>query len=394
MAEKLTIPSKPNGVRDNFGNEWRSLTSLAKELGVSRRRLTAALNEKQVFKHNGRVYTLADTEIIRVKNTDVIEENVLNEGKCFASGANEVALSMKDYEEYMAMKEASGLPFETYEISKSEHSKGLRYAIALFSDAHIEETVQPSTVLGMNEYNLEIAEERVKNYFSNLATCVNKDNVEELIFAALGDTISGFIHDELAQTNGMTPSEATIKAQSLIYSGLKYLCDNTRLKNIRFVGIVGNHSRVTKRVQHSNGYKMSYEWIMYQNIKNLCEVTKLPIDFFIPESEVAVIDIADKRFLFIHGFQIKSTGSGTVCGIYPALNRLAMKWDRTFHQDKIYLGHFHTCVSIPNVTVNGSIIGYNSFALTNGFTYEDPAQMYELYDSERGLLLTRKIYCD
>lgn len=393
MAEKLTIPSKPNGVRDNFGNEWRSLTSLAKELGVSRKRLAAALNEKQVFKHNGRVYTLADTEIIRVKNTDVIEENVL-EGKCFASGANEVALSMKDYEEYMAMKEASGLPFETYEISKSEHSKGLRYAIALFSDAHIEETVQPSTVLGMNEYNLEIAEGRVKNYFSNLATCVNKDNVEELIFAALGDTISGFIHDELAQTNGMTPSEATIKAQSLIYSGLKYLCDNTRLKNIRFVGIVGNHSRVTKRVQHSNGYKMSYEWIMYQNIKNLCEVTKLPIDFFIPESEVAVIDIADKRFLFIHGFQIKSTGSGTVCGIYPALNRLAMKWDRTFHQDKIYLGHFHTCVSIPNVTVNGSIIGYNSFALTNGFTYEDPAQMYELYDSERGLLLTRKIYCD
>ena len=393
MAEKLTIPSKPNGVRDNFGNEWRSLTSLAKELGVSRKRLTAALNEKQVFKHNGRVYTLADTEIIRVKNTDVIEENIL-EGECSCSGTNEVALSMKDYEEYMAMKEASGLPFETYEISKSEHSKGLRYAIALFSDAHIEETVQPSTVLGMNEYNLDIAEERVKNYFSNLATCVNKDNVEELIFAALGDTISGFIHDELAQTNGMTPSEATIKAQSLIYSGLKYLCDNTRLKNIRFVGIVGNHSRVTKRVQHNNGYKMSYEWIMYQNIKNLCEVTKLPIDFFIPESEVAVIDIADKRFLFIHGFQIKSTGSGTVCGIYPALNRLAMKWDRTFHQDKIYLGHFHTCVSIPNVTVNGSIIGYNSFALTNGFTYEDPAQMYELYDSERGLLLTRKIYCD
>lgn len=394
MAEKLTIPSKPNGVRDNFGNEWRSLTSLAKELGVSRKRLAAALNEKQVFKHGGRVYTLADAEVIRVKNTDLMDEQEHNDEGCSCLAENEVALSMKDYEEYMAMKEASGLPFETYEISKSEHSKGLRYAIALFSDAHIEETVQPSTVLGMNEYNLGIAEGRVKNYFSNLATCVNKDNVEELIFAALGDTISGFIHDELAQTNGMTPSEATIKAQSLIYSGLKYLCENTQLKNIRFVGIVGNHSRVTKRVQHSNGYKMSYEWIMYQNIKNLCEVTNLPIDFFIPESEVAVIDIADKRFLFIHGFQIKSTGSGTVCGIYPALNRLAMKWDRTFHQDKIYLGHFHTCVSIPNVTVNGSIIGYNSFALTNGFTYEDPAQMYELYDSERGLLLTRKIYCD
>ena len=134
---------------------------------------------------------------------------------------------------------------------------------------------------------------------------------------------------------------------------------------------------------------------MYQNIKNMCEITGLPVEFNIPESEMAVADTPDgKRFIFVHGYQIKSGGSGTVCGIYPALNRLAMKWDRTFNQDKIYLGHFHSCVSIPNAVVNGSIIGFNSFALSNGFTYEEPAQMYEVYDSERGLLLTRKIYCD
>ena len=176
---------------------------------------------------------------------------------------------------------------------------------------------------------------------------------------------------------------------------MDFLCRNTKLNSIKFIGIVGNHSRTTKKIQHSNGYKLSYEWIMYQNIKKMCEITQLPVEFNIPESELAITDMPDgKRFIFIHGYQIKSGGTGTVCGIYPALNRLAMKWDRTFNQDKIYLGHFHSCVSIPNAVVNGSIIGFNSFALSNGFPCEKPAQMYEVYDTERGLLLTRQIYCD
>lgn len=388
MADKTVIPNKPNGMRDNFGNEWDSITALAKDLHVHRVRLGRILKEEGAFKHKGRVYTLKSTPVIQVDipiNED-IEETSNNGG---------LTITQEEYENYQALKNATELPFEKFDIKFKEHKKGVRYAVALFSDAHIEETVVPASVLGKNEYNVSIAENRIKNYFRNLATCINKDHVEELIFASLGDTISGFIHDELAQTNELTPSEATIKAQSLIYCGLDFLCKNTNLNSIKFIGIVGNHSRTTKKIQHSNGYKMSFEWIMYQNIKSMCEITGLPVEFNIPESEMAVVDMPDgKRFVFVHGYQIKSGGSGTVCGIYPALNRLAMKWDRTFNQDKIYLGHFHTCVSIPNAVVNGSIVGFNAFALSNGFPYEEPAQMYEVYDTERGLLLTRKIYCD
>ena len=70
-----------------------------------------------------------------------------------------------------------------------------------------------------------------------------------------------------------------------------------------------------------------------------------------------------------------------------------MKWDKIFKQNKIYLGHFHNIISIPNATVNGSIIGYNAFAMSNGMAFEEPAQVYELYDDKIGYLLTRKIYC-
>ena len=382
MERNTVTPSIPNCIRDNNGNEWDSIRALATKLKVSRNRLAAILKKEGAFKHEGKIYTLKSTPVVQFEVTS-------------NDDTSNLTITQEEYENFQALKNAVELPFEKYDIKFQSHKDGIRYAIALFSDAHIEETVEPASVLGKNIYNVEIAEQRIKNYFNNLATCLNKDHVEELIFASLGDTISGYIHDELAQTNGLTPSEATIKAQSLIYSGLDFLCKNTKLNSIKFIGIVGNHSRITKKIQHSNGYKLSYEWIMYQNIKNMCEITGLPVEFNIPESEMAVADMPDgKRFVFVHGYQIKSGGNGTVCGIYPALNRLAMKWDRTFDQDKIYLGHFHSCVSIPNAVVNGSIIGFNSFALSNGFAYEEPAQMYEVYDTERGLLLTRKIYCD
>jgi hypothetical protein len=388
MTKFSIKPSVSNIMRDDSGREWKSITALAKELHVNKTRLGKILKKDGAFKHNGKVYTLKETPVIQVNIPIVDETNEECEN-------NRPSITQEEYDNFLALKNATGLPFEKIDIKFKTHKEGLRYAIALFSDAHIEETVLPESVLGKNEYNLSIAEQRIKNYFNNLALCLVKDQVDELIFASLGDTISGYIHDELAQTNGLTPTEATIKAQSLIYSGLDFLCRNTKLNSIKFIGIVGNHSRTTKKIQHSNGYKLSYEWIMYQNIKKMCEITQLPVEFNIPESELAITDMPDgKRFIFIHGYQIKSGGTGTVCGIYPALNRLAMKWDRTFNQDKIYLGHFHSCVSIPNAVVNGSIIGFNSFALSNGFPCEKPAQMYEVYDTERGLLLTRQIYCD
>jgi hypothetical protein len=385
MISNSVIPNKPNAMVDNLGNYWSSIKALARDIRVDKERISKCLKREGRFKHGDKIYTLVPSTYIQVTNHSSNSESV----------TEAPTITKEEYESFQALKNATELPFEKFEIKFRGHKDGIRYAVALFSDAHIEETVVPSSVLGKNEYNVSIAETRIKNYFTNLATCLNKDCVEELIFASLGDTISGFIHDELAQTNELTPSEATIKAQSLIYCGLDFLCKNTKLNSIKFIGIVGNHSRTTKKIQHSNGYKLSFEWIMYQNIKSMCEITGLPIEFNIPESEMAITDMPDgKRFVFVHGYQIKSGGSGTVCGIYPALNRLAMKWDRTFNQDKIYLGHFHSCVSIPNATVNGSIIGFNSFALSNGFAYEEPAQMYEVYDSERGLLLTRKIYCD
>ena len=376
--------SVSNEIVNELGQKFPSIRKLAEALHISKKRISNKLRAGEPFVYGGHTYTLSGVNYIGFENVN--ENTETNE-------QTPVEYS-QDYKDFLNAKKVSELPFEKYEFKFNKRKAGTRYAVALFSDAHIEETVKSASVMGLNEYNVKIARERIEKYFANLVSCLNTDKVEYLLFASLGDTISGFIHEELSQTNELTPLEATFEAQNLIYNGLKYICDNTELKRIKFVGIVGNHSRVTNKIQHSNGYKMSYEWLMYKNIQKQAELEGLPIEFDIPESEMAIEDTSDgKRFLFIHGFQIKGSGNGTVCGIYPSLGRLSLKYGKVYKQDKIYLGHFHSCISIPNAVVNGSIIGYNSYALTNGFAYEEPAQMYELYDTNIGQLLTRQIYC-
>lgn len=376
--------SVSNEIVNELGQKFPSIRKLAEALHINKKRISNKLRAGEPFVYGGHTYTLSGINYVGFDN---VNENTETEEQ------TPVEYS-QDYKDFLNAKKVSELPFEKYEFKFNKRKTGTRYAVALFSDAHIEETVKSASVMGLNEYNIKIARERIEKYFANLVSCLNTDKVEYLLFASLGDTISGFIHEELSQTNELTPLEATFEAQNLIYNGLKYICDNTELKRIKFVGIVGNHSRVTNKIQHSNGYKMSYEWLMYKNIQKQAELEGLPIEFDIPESEMAIEDTSDcKRFLFIHGFQIKGSGNGTVCGIYPSLGRLSLKYGKVYKQDKIYLGHFHSCISIPNAVVNGSIIGYNSYALTNGFAYEEPAQMYELYDTNIGQLLTRQIYC-
>lgn len=380
-------PNVNNKIVGSDGSLYNSIREFCKIKNADRK------STSRKFKRDG--YVQKGNVFYQINNGEPLSCDCVTTTNNGVNAATPIDVSEnKEYQDFLKSKEVKTLPFEKYEFKFKFKNSGYRYGVALFSDAHIEETVLPNSVLGLNEYNIKIAKSRIENYFVNLVNCINEDKLNSLIFASLGDSISGYIHDELSQCNELTPLEATYEAQSLIYSGLNYICNNTNLENIKFVGIVGNHSRTTKKIQHANGYKLSYEWLMYKNIEAECAKANLPIDFYLPESEMAIVDTSDeKRFIFIHGFQIRSGGTGTVCGIYPALNRLSMKWDKTFKQDKIYLGHFHSCISMPNATVNGSIIGYNSFALTNGFSYEEPAQMYEVYDNKIGMLLNRKIYC-
>lgn len=262
------------------------------------------------------------------------------------------------------------------------------------SDWHAEETVKASTVLGLNEFNLEISEQRIKNFFSNAIYMIKKKPVDNLVVGLLGDMIGGYIHDELAQTNGLSPMQGVAFVKKLIISGLKAIHDELpELQKIIVVGICGNHSRTTKRLQFNNGFALNYEYFLYKDIEQTLTLMGLTkFQYIIPEGDLAYLDIYGKKILFAHGFQFKS--SGGIGSIYPPMLRWFGKMNQVIKIDKAFLGHWHTSIYTKEVCINGSLKGYDAFAMGHGLSYELPQQTYVILNEKRGFIFYSPIFAD
>lgn len=287
-------------------------------------------------------------------------------------------------------------PVELVEIpnkKKCELDEG-NTGFLIASDWHADEVVKPSTVLGKNEYNKDIAEQRIKNFFANAIYMIKKKPVDNLVVGLLGDMIGGYIHDELAQTNSMSPMQGISFVKSLIISGLKKIHDELPdLQQITVVGICGNHTRTTRKLQFSNGFAMSFEFFMYKDIEQTLTLMGLSkFNFIIPESEFAYIDVYGKKILFAHGHQFRSAGG--IGGIYPAMFRWYSKMNQTIKIDKAYIGHYHSSIYTKEVCVNGSLKGYDAFALGHGLAYEEPQQTYVILNEKRGFIFYSPIFAD
>lgn len=287
-------------------------------------------------------------------------------------------------------------PIELVEIktkAKNSLDEG-NTGFLIASDWHAEETVKASTVLGLNEFNLEISEQRIKNFFSNAIYMIKKKPVDNLVVGLLGDMIGGYIHDELAQTNGLSPMQGVAFVKKLIISGLKAIHDELpELQKIIVVGICGNHSRTTKRLQFNNGFALNFEYFLYKDIEQTLTLMGLTkFQYIIPEGDLAYLDIYGKKILFAHGFQFKS--SGGIGGVYPSMFRWFGKMNQVIKIDKAFLGHWHTSIYTKEVCINGSLKGYDAFAMGHGLPYEVPQQTYVILNEKRGFVFYSPIFAD
>lgn len=286
-------------------------------------------------------------------------------------------------------------PIELVEIThKQKRDKEGNTGFLIASDWHADEVVKASTVLGKNEYNKDIAEKRITNFFANAAYMIKKKPVDNLVIGLIGDMIGGYIHPELEQTNSMPPMRGVSFVKNLIISGLKYLHDQLpELEKITVIGICGNHSRTTKKMQFSNGFEMNYEYFLYKDIEHTLALMGLTkFSFIIPESEFAYIDVYGKKVLFAHGHQFRTAGG--IGGIYPSMMRWYAKMNQTIKIDKAFLGHYHQMVYTKEVCVNGSLKGFDAFAMGHGLAYEEPQQTYVILNEKRGFIFYSPIFTD
>jgi predicted phosphodiesterase len=263
------------------------------------------------------------------------------------------------------------------------------------TDNHIDEVVTLDQTMGMNEYNFEIAKERSNKFYENVVKLVSHHqshyNVKQIILAYLGDAIGGWIHDELAQTNSMSPNDAIYNFKSMTVAGLKHLHDALNVEKITIVMICGNHSRTTKKLQYANFADTNLEYFMYLDIKNICELAGLTkFEFVIPRAEMAIFEVLGKRILFAHGNQFKYAGG--IGGIFPPMLRWFAQISKSIKADIAFIGHWHQAIFTKRVIVNSSMKGYDAYALSHGLDFEAPSQNLVLLDSKYGFCLFQQIF--
>lgn len=115
-------------------------------------------------------------------------------------------------------------------------------------------------------------------------------------------------------------------------------------------------------------------------------------EYVIPEGDLAYLDIYGKKILFAHGFQFRS--SGGVGGLYPAMLRWFGKMSQVIKIDKAFLGHWHSSIYTKEVCINGSLKGYDAFAMGHGLSYEVPQQTYVILNEKRGFIFYSPIFAD
>lgn len=270
-------------------------------------------------------------------------------------------------------------------------TNGEATVIALLSDTHIEETVKAATVNGMNDYNLDIAERRFRSYFTTLLQLIRIEQeatpINHLVLALLGDFISGDIHEELLETCSLAPMDAILKSEDWLVSGIQYLLDNSDLK-ITLPCHSGNHARTTKKTRHATEAGHSVEWLLYHHLQRHFRHEKR-ITFRISPSYLSYMQIYDKTIAFHHGHNVKYGGG--IGGITVSMNKAIAGWNRSRPADIYCAGHFHQVFDGGNFVQNGSMIGYNAFALAIKAPYEEPAQVIFAIHSKYGKYLSRTI---
>lgn len=263
-------------------------------------------------------------------------------------------------------------------------------AFAIASDWHVEETVAPAAVNGLNEFNLDIADARIEKFFRSVVRLTeierNGAKVDSLVLAVLGDMMTGYIHEELQESNGLSPTQTVLWLIQRIKRGMEYLRKQGGYGRIIVPCSYGNHGRTTKKPRNSTGAANSYEWMMYHVLADACPFA----EWQIADGYHNFLEIYGKVIRIHHGDNIAYQGG--VGGITISVEKAIAAWNKARVADLDIFGHHHTQQQNPRWIANGSLIGYGAYSLAIKAPFEPPQQTFFLLDSKRGRTITAPIH--
>jgi len=268
-------------------------------------------------------------------------------------------------------------------------------AILTLSDWHWEERVDPSTVNYKNEFTPAIAAKRARGMFQKAAAlidfCRGFTTINQLVIAVLGDLITGYIHEELEESNWLSPTQAILDVQEHLVSGIEFLKKETKCKEIIIPTAVGNHGRTQRKKRISTSYKNSFEWLLYKMLAFSYRNDPI-VRWQVGNGYHNWLEVQGHPVRFHHGDSIRYQGG--VGGITIPVNKAIAAWNKTEPAALDIFGHYHQSKEDRWWVSNGSLIGMNAYTVEIKADYEEPSQSLTIMSRTRGKIANLRVFCE
>ena len=269
--------------------------------------------------------------------------------------------------------------------------------VAMLSDTHFDEVVNPDEMEGLNAYNRTIAKLRLERWAKNVVKMARHYlagmKYDGIVLILGGDIFSGDIHEELKDTNEATMLESCLYWSEQIAGAVGLLTEE--FGRVQVVSVVGNHGRMSRKPRMKQRVVTNFDWLLAKMVERYF-ADDHRVSFVIPTSPDAWIRIYDHGHLITHGDQVH--GGGGIGGIYPPIMRMRAKKANKYLQTgqnfrTLWLGHWHSYLSTPHLIINGSLKGWDEFAAIMGFGFEPPQQALAIVTPERNITVQAPIFC-
>ena len=271
--------------------------------------------------------------------------------------------------------------------------------VLLFSDQHIGEVVSVKETDGFGGYDFDTFVARTELMVDKVLSIRNRltagggYRLDHLVIAALGDAVSGNIHDELRETNDPPITEAVIEGGMICAQMTRELA--REFATIDVLGVVGNHGRLTRKPAGGKRKYDNWDRVLYHTWEG-ANREQTNVSFQIPRSPRLLHNIRGHQFLFMHGDSIRGSLGIPWYGVTRADHRLSTLYgSRGDFYTYLCIGHFHDATALGRVKgrvfINGTVKGGDEYALNSLHTSGDPEQMLLGVDEEHGVTFEYKL---
>lgn len=324
---------------------------------------------------------MSPADRLAVKQAEIAAKQS-NDKKMLEQAVKKIEVLEKEKDAILDLKDRTPQLLDIEARLPSGNSESVAFMIA--SDWHSEEEVLPGHVGALNFHNLEVGEERAVTFWKGCQRFYDifrRDTaIDTIVVGLLGDFITNSIHEDGAESNLLAPSDAIYRVQNLLLSGIKFLLANTTA-DLLIVCHSGNHGRTTPEQRIATETGNSLEQYMYYNMRDLL-VNEPRVKFQIAEGYHSYVRLFDGKYVirFHHGHGMNYGGG--VGGLTIPVNKSIAQWNKGVKADLDVFGHFHTKMDAHNFVSNGSLIGYNAYALRIKADYEPPSQSFFLVNKK------------